>query len=126
MGTVRSHLNGKPNGDWPHVPCLGATFRCAQSFRGIPADAAGTIDAEQRTIQLWVQRYSERGTGGLRDAPRRGRSSKMVRTRMARLARQLYRGIRQARFGQILEAGVTKERSIRTTGSMDRVSSRTR
>ena len=37
------------------------------------AYAAGIIDAEQRTVQLWMRQYGERGIDGLRDTPRAGR-----------------------------------------------------
>ena len=54
------------------------------------ADAAGISDAEQRTVQLRMQRYRERGTGGLRDSPRAGRGPKAAQARIAKLAHRLY------------------------------------
>ena len=54
------------------------------------ADTAGITDAEQRTVQLWMERYGEWGTGGLRDAPRAGRRPKAAQARMAKLAHRLY------------------------------------
>ena len=54
------------------------------------ADAAGIIDAEQRTVQLWMQRYRERGIDGLRDAPRAGRRPKAAQAHVAKLAHRLY------------------------------------
>ena len=54
------------------------------------ADAAGIIDAEQRTVQPRMRRYGERGTGGLRGAPRAGRGPKAARAHVAKLAHRLY------------------------------------
>ena len=54
------------------------------------ADAVGLIDVDQRTVQMWMKRYRERGIDRLRDAPRAGRRLKAAQARIAKLAHKLY------------------------------------
>ena len=62
---------------------------CAVLLGRSTANAAGILDA-QRTVQLWMRRYRERGTGGLRDASHAGRRPKAAQARIAKLAHRLY------------------------------------
>ena len=59
-------------------------------LRRSTADTADLIDVGRRTVQLWMKRYRERDTGGLRGAPRAGRRPKAAQARIAKLAHRLY------------------------------------
>ena len=64
------------------------------AVRGILAgyptkDAAYFADVDRRTIQLWAARFDEGDIGGLRDAPGRGRASRVRYGQIRKLADRL-------------------------------------
>ena len=64
------------------------------AVRGILAgyptkDAAYFADVDRRTVQLWAARFDEGDTGGLRDAPGRGRASRVRYGQIRKLADRL-------------------------------------
>ena len=64
------------------------------AVRGILAgyptkDAAYFADVDRRTVQLWAARFDEGDTGGLRDAPGRGRVSRVRYGQIRKLADRL-------------------------------------
>ena len=63
----------------------GALGRCST------ADIARFVDADERTVRLWVARFDEGGVDGLRDAPGRGRPPRVAYRWIRRTADRLSR-----------------------------------
>ena len=61
----------------------GALGRCST------ADIARFVDADERTIRLWMARFDESGIDGLRDAPGRGRPPRVAYRWIKRAADRL-------------------------------------